>query len=217
MRFLTLKLGSVMEKRGDVCWELERVRALSRLEEHTQMGLIDDELLEFLWLLNENPHIVTTSSCSGRISILCGGDYWDKREANLLVKSHSPISVYSVASALMKGKFCKNLWIKATHPILDLKVQDLKRALDIVRIAVKAGFKYSGVQDTPCGYRVIVKSSDSLQVPLNYLVRMLRQGVRGEALRELAIITAEMNKYLLEGKVRLARLFSLMMENNLIM
>ncbi len=200
-----------------MCWEREKLKALSRLEEDLQLGLIDEELLEFLIMLNENDYILTTSSCAGRISILCGSEYWNKREANLLMKSHVPVSVYSVISTLKRGLRCKNLWIKATHPILDMKVIDIQKAFEVIRLAVKAGFKYSGIQDAACGYRVIVKSSDSLQVPLNYIVKRIIEGKKsGEVLRELALITSEMNKYLLEGKVRLARLFSLMIENNLI-
>ena len=200
-----------------MCWETEKLKALSRLEEDLQMGLVDEELEELLLMLNENEDLLTTSSCAGRISILCGNEYWNKREANMLMKSHTPVSVYAVITALRKGLGCKNLWIKATHPILDMKVSDLQKAFDLVKLAVRAGFKYSGIQKAICGYRVIIKSSDSIQAPLNHLARRVAEGrIGGDALRELALITSEMNKYLLEGKVRLARLLSLMMENNLI-
>jgi len=114
-----------------------------------------------------------------------------------LLKSHSPISVNDLVEALEKAD-CKHLWAKSSHPLLDISVKDLDKALDIVDHARRAGFKYSGVQRSHCCYRVIIRGNDNLHFPL----------FKGEDLKRLARVVSELNRFLLEGKVRLARLMS---------
>jgi len=181
-----------------LCWEALRDKALSRLESEAALGLVDEELMHFLKLLNKTEDVFTTSSCSGRIVVACNDvSPCDKKGTKMLLKSHSTISVNDLIRAIEKAE-CKHIWAKSSHPLLDVAVKDLQKALDIVDHAKRAGFKYSGVQRSHCCYRVIIRSNDSLYFPL----------FKDEDAKRLARVVSELNKFLLEGKVRLARLMS---------
>ena len=189
-----------------LCWEALKERARSRLESEGLLGLVDHEMLEFLRAFNENDEMFTTSSCAGRITVACNDvSPQDKRGTKLILKSHSPISVEDLAKALSEAG-CRHVWAKSSHPLLDVAVKSLETALDLVEYAKKAGFKYSGVQKSNCCYRVIIRSNDNMYFPL----------FGNEETERLARIVSELNKFLLEGKVRLARLMSALEEAGLV-
>jgi tRNA wybutosine-synthesizing protein 3 len=178
-----------------MCWEAARANSLLRLKSDLERGLVDDEIIELLLAINENENMFSTSSCAGRITIGCNGKGpEDKASTEHLLTSHTPISVYDVMKAL-EEKNCSWLWLKASHPLLDLYVRDFDLALKLVSIARSAGFKYSGIQPSSCCYRVIIRGSDNVQYPLS----------GRENGYTIAKVVSHANKFLLNGKLKLAR------------
>ncbi|ABU82179.1 tRNA-wybutosine modification methyltransferase TYW3 [Ignicoccus hospitalis] len=187
-------------------WDLMKARALERLRSEAALGMVDGELLELLNLINSHQGLFTTSSCSGRITVACSDiSPDDKRSTRIIYKTHRTTSVPAIENALREAK-CKHLWAKSSHPLLDLFAKELDLAWDIVDLAKKAGFKYSGVQRSGSYYRVIIRSNENIQFPLN----------GDDDSKKLAKVVSELNKFLLEGKVRLARLLSLLDEDGLL-
>ena len=189
-------------------WEELRGAALSKLEEDSELGLVDDELVELLKLLNRSSSsFYTTSSCAGRIILGCNDTSWeDKRNTRIPLKSHKPVRVDDVLSVLEELD-CKWMWMKASYPLIDMAVRELEDALKIVDIARKAGFKYSGVQPSRReGYHVLIRGSDNVQVPVR----------KGMAADEVARVVSLLNKILLDGKVRLTRLISMLEDEGFI-
>ncbi|UXD22210.1 hypothetical protein IPA_02610 [Ignicoccus pacificus DSM 13166] len=171
-----------------------------------EKGLVDEELIDLLLALNENENLFTTSSCAGRITIGCNGkNPEDKRGTEHLLTSHSPISVYDVFKAL-DGKRCQWLWIKASHPLLDIGVKDIDLAMKLVSLAKTAGFKYSGIQPSNCCYRVIVRGSDNIQYPLS----------GRENGHTIAKVVSHANRFLLNGKLKLVRFVGLLEDEGII-
>ncbi len=184
-----------------------RDEALSRLHEDVERELVDDELIELLEILNRSPNIYTTSSCAGRITLGCNNTSWeDKKSTRLPFKSHKPVSVDDVLSAIERID-CKWMWLKASYPLLDIAVRDLDDGLRLVEVARKAGFKYSGIQPSRGQkYHVLIRGNDNVQVPLKKKVDI----------EELAKIVSLMNRILLDGKVKLVRLISMLEEEGFI-
>ena len=184
-------------------WELMRSRALERLAREIMNGAVDEEVLELLDALNSTEKVFTTSSCAGRITVLCSdAPPNDKVAARIMFKSHSPVSVREVKEAIENAQNCAYVWAKSSHPLLDLMVKELDLAWRLVDLAKRAGFKYSGVQRSRDYYRVIIRSNDNIQIPMD----------GDEDLKKLAKSVSALNKFLLDGKVKLARLISLIDE-----
>ncbi len=176
------------------------------MEDDLSRGLVDEEMKELLRLLNLNGNLATTSSCSGRIVVACSDKgYDDKRSTRFTLKSHSPVSVEQVKRALEEAD-CKYVWIKSSHPLIDVATEDLETALRLVNLAQRSGFKYSGVQQGRSFYRVLIRSNDNIHIPI----------FKDEDLKRLARITSVVNKFLLEGKVKLARLVSMLVDEGFI-
>ena len=179
-----------------MCWEAARARSLIKLKNDLRKGLVDEEIVHLLLALNENENVFTTSSCAGRITVGCNPTSpEDKISTEHLLVSHDPVSVDDVVTAI-KDKKCFWTWIKASHPLLDLSVRDMDLASKIVGMAKEAGFKYSGIQPSNCCYRVIIRGSDNVQYPIS----------GHEETKVIAKILSHANKFLLSGKLKLARL-----------
>ncbi len=183
-----------------MCWETLRASSLLRLKRDMESGLVDDEIVELLQALNENENVITTSSCAGRITLGCSDDFLDNKVAtNNVLVSHSPVSVDEVMEKLGTIE-CKWTWLKASHPLLDIAVRDLETALNLVSFAQRAGFKYSGLQKSRCCYRVIVRGSDNLQIPLT----------GSESPKVIAKLVGTVNRFLINGKLKLAKFVSIL-------
>ena len=184
-------------------WELMKSRALERLAREIMNGAVDEEVLELLDAINSIDKVFTTSSCAGRITVVCSdAPPNDKISARIVLKSHSPVSVRDVKEAVESAQKCAHVWAQSSHPLLDLMVKELDLAWRLVDLAKRAGFKYSGVQRSKDYYRVIIRSNDNIQIPME----------NGEDLKKLARTVSALNKFLLDGKVKLARLISLIDE-----
>ncbi len=188
-------------------WDELRNNTLHRLYRDLEFELVDDELIELLQSLNKNPNIYTTSSCAGRISLGCNNVSWeDKKSTRIPFKSHKPISVNDVLGIIERIE-CKWMWLKVSYPLLDIAVKDLEDGLRLVDAARKAGFKYSGIQPSRGQkYHVLIRGNDNVQVPIRRRIDV----------KDLAHVVSLMNRILLDGKVKLARLVSILEEEGFI-
>jgi len=122
-------------------YEEQKKKALERLH---IMGA-DEEVVEILEALNRLDDFYTTSSCSGRVALICIPEIGAKREAEFIGKWHRAVTKEEVAEAIKAPKK-GDLWLISQSPILHVSCRGLEKARALLRVAIESGFKYSGIK-----------------------------------------------------------------------
>lgn len=112
------------------------------LLEERLIGYLDPGAEEVLKRINRPPRIATTSSCTGRITLVDGESHWLRDGARIAYKTHNSISRGEVERVLKRG--FKNLWLKVTGPILHLRVEGWECAKSLLEAARKTGLSIAG-------------------------------------------------------------------------
>ncbi|KAK9151781.1 hypothetical protein Syun_010090 [Stephania yunnanensis] len=138
-------------------------------------GSIDTPIIPLLDSINSHPSFFTTSSCSGRISILStpAADAAPKKKSRggaWLFISHSPADPASVTDLLFrdppKPTTHADLTFRFEPFILAVECRDLDLAQRLVSIAVASGFRESGISSASKRVIVGIRCSIRLEVPL---------------------------------------------------
>lgn len=181
-------------------WRKRREEAYRRLWEDLEIGYLDEDLLDILLEFFKRPESYTTSSCSGRIIVVDSRMPWERRDATIIFKKHTPISPNEIRD-LLKQPVLHRLWLVASGPIIHVVTLTAREALRVLRIAHEAGFKHSGIMSvSKKGYLVELRTGIRLAVLLktpNGLV--IDEQSLNEAVKAV-------NEALIEGKKRLNRL-----------
>lgn len=148
-------------------FEEQKKRALERL----QRGGADEEVEEILQKINSLDEFFTTSSCSGRVVLICLPEIGAKREATFIGKWHRPVRKEEVLAAMSAAPSPRNgdIWLIAQSPIVHVACRSLEKATALLRIAIEAGFKYSGIKAiSKDNGKVVVEimSTERMDVPL---------------------------------------------------
>ncbi|MCE4624088.1 MAG: hypothetical protein F7B11_05005 [Caldisphaeraceae archaeon] len=163
------------------------------------IGYLDPGAEWFLFKINKNTHIFTTSSCMGRITIIEGRWYWERDRARIVMKSHSPITIYDIAKAITRP--FDNLWLRSTGPILHLKTRKIECAFFILEVARSSGFKHSGIiSRSKDEHTIELMSAVQISIPLKI------NGTFTFEPRSLNHIVKLANDSILEGRKRLEKL-----------
>lgn len=158
-------------------WSKNREETLERLREHTQKGLVDYDIKEFLYKFNSiGDCIYTTSSCSGRVVVLTGEDIFSKRYAKIVEAWHDPEECKRKITNYYNYNTSTGItWISLQPPILHIAAKDMELAEEIVSCAVTSGFIRAGYKKMkPCGYHVEIAAHDKLHVILPAPISILR-------------------------------------------
>jgi tRNA wybutosine-synthesizing protein 3 len=187
-----------------VAFEEEKKRALERL--HVRGA--DEEVAGIIGKINSSEDFFTTSSCSGRIVLICLPEIGAKREAELIGKWHRPVAKKEVLEAIKKSASEKGeVWLLSQSPILHVACRDLEKAKVLLKIAIESGFKYSGIKAIPNTKegKVVVEivSTERMDVPLG------KDGMMFCSEAHLDFIILKANFMLERGKEKLKRLASL--------
>ncbi len=163
-------------------WRRARERAVERLRRHIEEGLVDPDIVNFLSRFNEEKECAfTTSSCSGRVVVLEGGDFFDKKSAVIREAWHDP-------GECLRGitKYCgarssedSYMWVSLQPPILHIVVDSAVEAEEAVRCAMGAGFSracYHGYRAG--GYHVELAAQDKMHIPLPAPCKLLSETCR---------------------------------------
>ena len=124
-------------------FEAAKTRALARL----QRSGADDDVAGILQQINARADYYTTSSCSGRIVLILVPEIGAKREARFIAKWHRAVEREEVLAALEEAPFADGeLWLLAQSPIMHVACRTVEKAGVLLRLALDAGFKYSGMK-----------------------------------------------------------------------
>lgn len=193
-------------RRASICgsheWRRLRLRLLARLEDDLGEGLVDEDIVPILRLLNSSECIATSSSCSGRIAVFAAPSPGDKARGGIVAKWHrrvEPRELMEAVEEALRGLPGGFVWASAQPVVLALHACSQEAAEAVVRAAVRAGFKYTGYRLGSIGdYYVTVQGVERIDVPLR--VGGVEVPIGYDALASL------LNTYLSLAKAKLERL-----------
>ncbi|ALV63557.1 tRNA methylase [Thermococcus sp. 2319x1] len=142
------------------------MKALESLEEALEKDLVDKDIIPLLEKINSFENYFTTSSCSGRISVMQIPDFGDKVNAVWLGKWHREVGLEEVLEAI--GKHSEGmLWFMLHSPILHVSAKTLKDAVELLNLAISCGFKHSNIKSISHKKLVVeIRSTERMDVPI---------------------------------------------------
>ena len=184
---------------GTGIFEAEKRKALERL--HNEGA--DDDIAELIELLNGFDDYFTTSSCSGRVILICIPEIGAKEEAEFIAKWHREVSKNEVLKAMGMWKDPDGeLWLMSQSPILHVSCVSMEKAKQLLNLAIESGFKYSGIKAiTMKRVMVEIMSTERMDVPVG------RDGVIFCSEPYLDFIISKANFMLERGKEKLRRFY----------
>lgn len=180
-------------------FEEQKKKALERLR---IMGA-DEEVEGIIEKLNRLENFYTTSSCSGRVALICIPEIGAKREAEFIGKWHRAVTKEEVSEAIKTPKKGE-LWLISQSPILHVSCRGLEKAKTLLRIAIESGFKYSGIKAiSKDNGKIIVEimSTERMDVPLGKDNEIFCSETY------IAYIVQKANFMLMRGKAKLKRFY----------
>lgn len=147
-------------------FDLQKKKALESLNEALEKGLVDSDIISLLNKINSLENYFTTSSCSGRISVMQLPDFGDKLNAIWLGKWHSEVKIEEVLDAINKHDEGM-LWFMLNSPILHIAARTLEDAVELLNLAISCGFKHSNIKSISHKKLVVeIRSTERMDVPL---------------------------------------------------
>ncbi|MEZ0394435.1 MAG: hypothetical protein ABWK00_05280 [Desulfurococcaceae archaeon] len=183
-------------------WRRQKRLAIQRLWEDLEIGYLDKDLLPVLVLVNRDERYYTKSSCSGRIVISDSTTPWSREETGTVFKKHVEVSVEELEHVLATRPV-RSFWLNVSGPIVHLSARSLAAAIEMLRIARRAGYKHSGILSLNPRKGVVVELRTGVR--MSHL--LATQGgvlVRGRQLEE---VVEAANRILMKGKEFLERLY----------
>ncbi|MFH0817349.1 MAG: hypothetical protein V1909_01815 [Candidatus Micrarchaeota archaeon] len=124
-------------------WPSFRESKLASLEAFKEKKQVDERVLGIIEKINSNFKLVTSSSCSGRITLL---EITEKKgDAHFYKKWHREVSFEEVWGAASSYGGRHKLWFRCEPFIIHIFAKDLDSANSLVKLARKAGFKRGGI------------------------------------------------------------------------
>ncbi|GFY77443.1 tRNA wybutosine-synthesizing protein 3 homolog [Trichonephila inaurata madagascariensis] len=136
-----------------------------RKEDLSRKGSIDEKIVELVDFINAQDCYVTTSSCSGRISVFVPSEQ-RKKGCNWLFLSHDIVSFEDVNQALENHSGSAAL--KFEPFVLHVQCSNVEAAQKLHTASLESGFRNSGLSISKKGKIIsAVRSTLSLEVPLS--------------------------------------------------
>ena len=157
-------------------------------------GSVDELCVPMMDTLNNHTDYVTTSSCSGRVSVWAGVE---KGEGGWLVSSHATIDPDAVVASLTPFPSTGAVILKMEPFVMHVQCRDLAASHKVLVAALHAGFRNSGVIPGKKRVMLAIRHTMTLEVPLG------QDGVRMVDDAYVAHITAIANTKLLENFSRI--------------
>ncbi|MDI3473989.1 MAG: tRNA wybutosine-synthesizing protein 3 [Candidatus Woesearchaeota archaeon] len=105
-------------------------------------GSIDKPILPLVNKINELPDFFTTSSCSGRISVIKDDKGITKQRDAWIFKKHEAVKVEELKNLVLPKERCS---LKFETVILHIAANSIDNAFKMLKIARDSGWKKSGI------------------------------------------------------------------------
>ncbi len=129
---------------------LSRFEALKKhngeaFEKAVKEGKADTPIIPLCRFLNETKNYYTSSSCSGRITLLKMEKDQTKKEASFHRRWHETVGFEEFWKAINEKTERKELWVKQEPFILHIGTNNIENAKKVLSIMKKAGVKRGGI------------------------------------------------------------------------
>jgi len=111
-----------------------------------EKGEVDPDIVALVESINENPDLVSLSSCSGRINLLRFDIDERKSTAEFFAKWHGLVEKEEFEMRLYSYTEKMQLWFKVEPFILHVAAKDLESASGFLEKIRKSGVKRGGIQ-----------------------------------------------------------------------
>lgn len=185
-------------------FSLAKQQCLSR-EDLSRKGSIDEPIRRLVELINSSQFYYTTSTCSGRISLIekPHDNPAIKKGGNFLLNNHQEVQFNAFQDLVTQfrsggdDKTC--LWLKFEPFIMHVQCFDLERARNLVGFAIQSGCRNSGMSigKKESKFLVAIRSTSSMEVPLHCGSRFLLDA------HYLRFLSEECNRRLRENLAKL--------------
>jgi tRNA wybutosine-synthesizing protein 3 len=139
--------------------------AMKKLQQTCNSNKVDTKIMPVLNKINSQSPYFTTSSCAGRIQILELPTIGDKKNAYILGKWHDTITPIMVQDVLLSSSNGM-IWMLAQSPIIHVAVASFQDANNLVKKAIHAGFKNSGIKTHGKYLLIEICSTERLDAPI---------------------------------------------------
>ncbi|AHL22910.1 tRNA(Phe) 7-((3-amino-3-carboxypropyl)-4-demethylwyosine(37)-N(4))-methyltransferase Taw3 [Thermococcus nautili] len=147
-------------------FEEQKAKAMEGLSKALAEGKVDEDIITLLEKINALENYFTTSSCSGRISVMEMPHFGDKVNSVWLGKWHREVTIEEVFEAIGKHK-SGQLWFLVRSPILHVGARTLEDAVKLLNLAIGLGFKYSNIKSVSHRKLLVeIRSTERMDVPL---------------------------------------------------
>ncbi len=147
-------------------FEGQKERAMEGLKQALAEDKVDHDIIPLLERLNALDDYFTTSSCSGRISVMEMPYFGDKVNSVWLGKWHREVTVEEVFEAIGKHR-SGQLWFLVRSPILHVAARTMDDAVKLLNFAIGLGFKYSNIKSVSHRKLLVeIRSTERMDVPL---------------------------------------------------
>ena len=147
-------------------FEEQKASAMESLRRALEEDKVDHDIIPLLEKLNALESYFTTSSCSGRISVMEMPHFGDKLNSVWLGKWHREVSMEEVLEAVRKHK-SGQLWFLVRSPILHVSARTMEDAVRLLNLAIGLGFKYSNIKSVSHKKLLVeIRSTERMDVPL---------------------------------------------------
>lgn len=155
-------------------------KTFCNIKEHTlkradlsRKGSIDEPIRELVDIINSNPYYYTSSTCSGRITLIEKplDNSGAKKGNKFLLNSHEQVDYDNFSQVVVAFNSSNSesdcLWLKFEPFILHVQCSDLDRARSLLNIALGCGNRNSGITlGKSDKFMVSVRSTSSMEVPI---------------------------------------------------
>lgn len=186
-------------------WLKHKNEAYKRFLEDVEIGYADRDIIEFVKLVFTKRKIYTTSSCSGRITLIDAVFPWLRDESYILFKKHEPVFQNEIENIVYNHRPRYRFWLISSGPIIHFVALDLDTAIKLLKIVHEAGFKHSGI--ISLGISGII-----VEVVSGTWTSFLLKDRDAIIVHSIADIIRVANEVLIEGKKKLEKLFKLVKE-----
>lgn len=142
-----------------------KIQTLQKLDKAKKDGMVDEDIIPVVNIINQIDNFYTSSSCYGRIVFLEIPEIGDKKNAKWLGKWHREIELKEFLSARKKANK-GYLWLLAQSPIIHVIASDFESADNLIKIAVSCGFKHSSFKSFKKNIVIEIISTERLDTPI---------------------------------------------------
>ncbi len=144
----------------------QKEKAMDGLRKALAEDKVDRDIIHLLEKINALDNYFTTSSCSGRISVMEMPHFGDKVNSVWLGKWHREVTVEEVIGAIGEHR-TGQLWFLVRSPILHVAARTMEDAVRLLNLSIGLGFKYSNIKSVSHKKLLVeIRSTERMDVPL---------------------------------------------------